>query len=100
MGSAQLFRVGLKQGGEGVDDLGHRELAVAGPDQGRQQGVGLSGTAQTALLTQHEGVRVLGPGCSDSLLPSELPRLPARPASVVTAWPQSLIVAAIGCSTS
>ena len=64
----ELVRVALEQVGERVEDLPDGEVAVAGSDQRRLDGVDAAGAAQPGLLTQHDRLGVLGAGRTDGLL--------------------------------
>src|SRR5580765_5279447 len=65
---AEVLRLALEEVGDGIEDLAHRQLAVARAHERRLDGVDLTGPAEPGLLTQHDRLGILRAGGSDGLL--------------------------------
>ena len=67
----QVGLVALQQCGDRPQQLTERQVAVAGPDEGRLDRVGGPRAPEAALLAEHDRLRVLGAGPADP--PSSTP---------------------------
>ena len=93
-----------------AEDLARGQVAVAGPDEGRLDGVDLPGPAHPPLLAQHDDLGILRAGRADGLLPHVLTAcataVPSSSASVEAGQQvgprrnQSSTSGPSGCSTS